>query len=496
MKQILLLSFLIILCFSPICWSNRNADELLPSRMRTPLLKVDGSLTGEGLCWHAAYNMNAFMNEYNSTLDRSFLDSAIRYYDALLAKTRQAPDGYKGWVGPYIYDENYICDAHIGDAILINPMLEFCETVLNHEDPAIQQSYSSKAKEYLKFAQKHLIEKWDQRGTWYEDGPYGAYRSWDHYMTKDNLSAWRVLPAIKSNLTLPFNKQNSMAIACLRIYRITKIDKYHERALKIFNFMKSRMCLYQDHYVWNYWEPFGTWDIDFSSPNTLRHWVNVHPYRNYQAGEIYEIVEAYHSGLTFTKEDIQRIINTNLKVMWNGDRENPKWRNSNYGVQMASLGKILITKAPGGEFPKLAGTIWRGLADFDVTIRELANINDQIPVTFNRHFEQLPVTELQRPFNSNCYLSMVAAIPSNIKQDKKSFLISQSRVKGNVDIALYSRDGQKKVLDIRKQKSDSITEDDSGIIIVEWDSSLVPVGDYLIRWTLKESIREFPISVQ
>ena len=107
--------------------------------------------------------------------------------------------------------------------------------------------------------------------------------------------------------------------------------------------------------------------------------MNVHPYRNYQAGEINQIVEAYHSGITFTKDDIQHIINTNLKVMWNGDKENPKWKNSNYAVEMASMGKISISKAPGGEFPNLAGTLWRGLIGFDSTIRDLAKKTGRFP---------------------------------------------------------------------------------------------------------------------
>ena len=32
--------------------------------------------------------------------------------------------------------------------------------------------------------------------------------------------------------------------------------------------MKSRMCLFKDHYVWNYWEPFGRWDIEDQQRNT------------------------------------------------------------------------------------------------------------------------------------------------------------------------------------------------------------------------------------
>lgn len=285
-----------------------------------------------------------------------------------------------------------------------------------------------------------------------------------------------------------------MGIACLRIYRITGEDFYRQKALKIFNFMKSRMCLYNDHYVWNYWEPFGKWDIQSSEKNQLRHWVNVHPYRNYQAGEIHEIVEAYHSGLTFTKQDIQRIINTNLKVMWNGDKDDPKWNNSSYAVQMKALGEIPIKEPPGGHFDSLAGTLWTGLDDFSETIRELTGRKYNSPVSFEREYQDLPVTKFQRPFNSNHTFSMVAAIPAEITKEKLTYLVSQSRIGGNVDIELYSDDGKKRIKTIRKREGER--EDRRGLIIYEWEAQDILAGDYRIRWTVDGEFREFPVTIQ
>lgn len=54
----------------------------------------------------------------------------------------------------------------------------------------------------------------------------------------------------------------------------------------------------------------------------------MHPYRNYQKREVAQIVEAYHCGIAFDKTGIERILRTNLEVMWNGDRIDPKFRNS------------------------------------------------------------------------------------------------------------------------------------------------------------------------
>jgi len=483
--------FLLITCL-PISSADTSAEDLLQKKLRTKLLRTPGTLTGESMCWHAAFGMSAFMDEYRATNDTAYLDAAIQYYDALINKMHESPDGYKGWVGPFIYDDNYICDVHIGDAILINHMLDFCETVLLHENKDIRQKYNTKAFSYLELAKKHLIEKWERRGTWHVDGSYGAYSSWNKYLTADNLNEWRVLPAVKSNITLPFNKQNSMGIACLRIYRITGEKQYRDKALKIFNFMKSRMCLFQDHYVWNYWEPFGKWDIDPDSSNKLRHWVNVHPYRNYQAGEIHDIVEAYHSGLTFTQQDLEHIINTNLKVMWNGDKTNPKWRNSNYAIEMAAWGKIRITKTPGGESPNLAGTLWTGLRDFDPTIRELMGRKIKTPISFQRKYSNLPVTEFHRPFHSSRYFTMVAVLPSVSSKGDAPVFVSQTRIAGNIKIEIYSKDGERKITNVFLNNK----KDPAGLLIYHWDNKDVLPGEYRARWTLKDEYREFPIMVK
>lgn len=468
-------------------------DDLLRGRMNNPLLKSEGTMTGEGVCWHAAYDMGLFMDAYRDSGDEGYLDTAVTYYDALIDKLHTSPDGYKGWVGPYIYDSDYIGDVHIGDAILINHMLDFSETILKKSDGELKARYEDKAREYLVLAQTHLIEKWDSRGTWREDGPYGAYVSWDRYMTPDNLDEWRKLDVKNSSLSLPFNKQNSMGIAALRIYRITGDEAYRGKALKIFNYMKSRMALFEDHYVWNYWEPFGPWDIDGSASNKLRHWVNVHPYRNYQAGEIHEIVEAYHSGLTFDRTDIERIINTNLNVMWNGDKDNPEWRNSNYAVQMAAYGELPIKEAPGGHFPNLAGALWTGLAEFSKTVRELAGRETDDPVDFSRNYDELPVTIFDRPFHSNKMFIMAASIPAAIKRGESANLVIQTRQEGAVSIELMSEDGAEVIETIRPAPE---KHDYKGIHRINWNTGDIDAGSYRIRWTLNDEIREFPITIQ
>ena len=125
--------------------------------------------------------------------------------------------------------------------------------------------------------------------------------------------------------------------------------------------MKSRMQKYKDELHWNYWEPGGQWDL--GTGKRAIHWVGVHPERNYQSGEVVNILKAYNGGIVFTEEDIRSIVNTNLKAMWNGDTSKPLFANSN-----ADLKGALTPAAYAGRH---AGELWTPLAQVDGTVREL-----------------------------------------------------------------------------------------------------------------------------
>ncbi|MCZ7646855.1 MAG: hypothetical protein M5U26_16460 [Planctomycetota bacterium] len=470
-------------------------DALLKERLGTPMLKLEGTRTGEGVCWHAAYGMDGFVAGYRRTKDPAWLAAGVTYYEAVLAKLHEAPDGYKGWVGPFIYDKKVTCDVHIGDAILVNPLLEFSELILKSGNEALKAKYEGAARAYLDLARKHLIEKWDRRGTWREDGPLGGYVSWDRYLSDDG-KTWELKGAAKSANSLPFNKQNEMALACLRIYRITGEEPYRAKALRIFNFMKARMCLFDGHYVWNYWEPLGPWDVDRAAPHALVHWVNVHPYRNYQAGEVRQLVEAYHSGLTFARADLERILNTNLKVMWNGDREKPLWRNSNRAVYAAAYGHEPDPKPPGGDFKQLAGCLWTPLADFDATIRELGGIAQSAPPSFERQHPELPVSELAVPVSNSRFLAMAAALPMSLDKGQQTTLVSKSRLAAELEIDLYSEDGAKRLAEIRHGPTTGGEDGRAGILVVDWTPRDLAPGRYRVRWTIQGEYREYPLELK
>ena len=459
-------------------------EALYRSAMSDPALRDLGA--GEEFCWHARYHMGGFAKAYQAWKDTAWLDQGVRYYEFCLDKMQTGPDGYKGWIGPFIYDKSVWCDVHVGDAILLDGMLEFAEIVRN--EPNLQKKYGEAARRYIALARRDLIEKWDARGTWQQDGPFGGYRSWNQYGEPGQLKDWKVRQEIQnSSLSLPFNKQNHMGTVALKLYRLTGDEQYLRKATAIFTFMKSRFQLFDNHYLWNYCEPFGPGDVDLAAHKT-RHWIGVHPYRAYQEGEIHQIVEAYHTGVVFDRTDIERIINTNLKVMWNGNREKPEFRNSN----------ATLPGKPGVDPAKqTAGALWTALDEFDPTVRELHEARlargKGIEAAIQRAYFQNAVKKsppkllTKTPFllHECAEINFAAALPSTVA--KGTLLLANAVVPGDVEIALYAGVEKVKTLDARKR---------SGLIIFPWDGSgMDGRKDCRIRWSFGGGgHREFPVS--
>ncbi len=479
---------------------------------------------GEQFCWRANYNMGVFLQAYETWHDTAWLDWGVKFYDYAISKMSVGPDGRKGWIGAYIYDKNYACDVHVGDAVLVNHMLAFAEAAL--KDPKLKQRYGEAAQRYVELAKHDVIGKWDARGTWREDGPYGAYTSWDTYCKPDDLTHWQKTDQAKnSTLSLPFNKQNDMAVVCLKLYRITGDTTYRNKAEKIFAFMRSRFQYVDDYCVWNYWEPFGPWDVDVAA-GKARHWMNVHTYRNYQVGEIHQIAEAYHTGVVFTEADIRRIINTNLKVMWNQDRSSPKFVNSNARLPVPPMSDEQRKAAEAAEAANpyakegRAGELWTGLLDFDQTVRDLyalqltgdardtrgqlardyfKNVTLKTPPSFARRYVKEPVT-LPEPILSRCpSLTVAVVMPCAMKRGTPSLIFCKARVPVELAIDLYDADGTTLVAPIHKTNVDGGTDGHAGVFFVQWDPQSVadkaPAGSYRVRWTVGDGYREFPVTI-
>ena len=111
---------------------NISPKELSEKMIHNPAFVENAK--GENFCWHARVGMDEFVENYELTKNKEWLDAGVNYYDFLIGKMDTDPDGYKGWIGPYEYDGKYWQDALVGDAILMEGILNFCILVLENDD--------------------------------------------------------------------------------------------------------------------------------------------------------------------------------------------------------------------------------------------------------------------------------------------------------------------------------------------------------------------------
>ncbi len=470
---------------------------------------IKDAAKGESFCWNARVGMDGYVDNYELTKNSEWLDAGIKYYDWLISKMDTDPDGYKGWIGPA--DGNLWQDAMVGDAILMDGILNFC--VLVQEDSNLKAKYGEKANEYVNLIKREFFEKYDKRGCWVEDGPYGTYIGFVKFLKPNDLTHWVPGPGnTNPGISNPFNKQMDAGIVCLKMWRITKDNFYKDRAQKIFFTAKSHFQYFDNHYCWNYFDPLYKGDVDVRR-NTTRHWVDVHMWRSgYQASEVDKIAEAYHYGIVFDETDIKRIINTNLKVMWNGDRIHPKFINSNgLGADGDTTGIADFKRTYGhSNVQKNAGELWTGLLDFDQTIRDLYELRFKDknspqyqlykntvlanPPSFKRKYVKGNVTVPKVDFTECRYIYMAAVLPHIIANGESSVIICKSRVPDFLKVDVYSKDG-KKLLNLYDGK---IGE---GFYTTTWDGKdpsgkINFKGDYKIRWTTGNGYREYPIVIK
>jgi hypothetical protein len=183
--------------------------------------------------------------------------------------------------------------------------------------------------------------------------------------------------------------------------------------------------------------------------------------------------------------------------MWNQDRANPRFVNSDdtypEGGRSARHWSATSQYAKEGK----AGALWPALVDFHHTIRELAekqlrgtiqrayyeNVTKKRPPGFSRKYAEKPATLPAFPISESKELNLAAALPSVFKAGEKTVLISNSVVPGEIEVALYSKDGKTRVAALGRSR------------ILEWDGA-GHKGDYRIRWTFGKGYREFPVTVR
>ena len=480
-------------------------------------IKTGGA--GEDFGWHVSYDLGDFLKGYLASKDTAWLDAGVKACDYTVSKMSTGPDGYKGWVGAYEYDHKIWADVHVADAILMNHILGLAEVIL--ADETLKKTYGDAANRYVTLAKHDFVEKWDKRGTWHEDGPYGNYTQWDMFCPPNDLKTWTKATTGHAVLeSLPFNKNNCTGRIMLKLYRITGDKLYHDRAQKIFSFMKSRMQLVGDYYCWNYWEPFGPWDVNLEEKKA-NSWMNTSPLSRYQAGEVQQIVEAYNTGIVFDQKDIERIINTHLNVMWNKDKAAPKFVISNAQLPVPELTpeqqKARAAAAAVKAKENAPGCLWPALDQFSQTVRDLEvssfqrwdtagkayfeNVTLKTPPAFARLYSKLPATPFDVPFGVIKSITVASVMPCTVTKGKPSVVLCKARIPVDLEVAVYSADGKNKLLVLESGKVAGGDDGKEGVHMFTWDGGdpagkvKLAKGPYRVRWTVADGYREFPVTV-
>jgi len=311
--------------------------------------------TGEEYFWVMSARMLPLLKAYRYTHDPEYLELYVPIQEQILSQRYIHPTKpeYNGW---YEYDaKGDKMFQHVAlidhDTILyFVPVLMFVQEV--RADPALKEKYGGKAEAWLKDVEAS-IRAWDKRGC-YQDFPDGS--GWYHSMTvypDPKTGELKKLDSIGAGGTVPYNKVHALFEALTLAYRITGDPWYTTRMEKCSKFFKK-------HVEWNYRDHAfpGDYKSGVLGQGEALTGAFVHPKGGYYQLDAEGITNAYDLNIVYTKEDIEKLLKTNLEFMFTGDATDPKFK------------KIDGTVDKSGKYNYI-GRLWTALAHFSPKTREL-----------------------------------------------------------------------------------------------------------------------------
>ena len=171
-----------------------------------------------------------------------------------------------------------------------------------------------------------------------------------------------------------------------------------------------------------------------------------------------------------------------------------------------------------------AGCLWTGLLDFSQTVRDLhapglkgdrkdarsvisrsyyRNVTAKAAPSFKRHYVNAKVALPELPVSECRSLTVATVMPHVIRRSSgvKSVVLAKARISGDLEVAVCSADGKRKLLVLHKGKVDGGTDGLVGIFIIQWDGTdpsgkvKLAKGQYRMRWTVADGYREFPVTL-
>lgn len=276
----------------------------------------------EDIVWQASRYIRMPLTAYRLTGDAAHLDDFAARMGALYDELEPGPDGFLGWYGlpldlfrhPDHPDRR--SDVILTSFVVAGLAAEFALTV--RDGGELESRHAGATARCLDIATRHLVAKWDARGRYRDLGSQGAV-----YTTNERLAP------LKADLTQPHNKHSKIGAALVKLHAATGDEEYLTKAIKLGGRYKRSLTLADSRYLWNYWDPAGSWDVRVDDHGRWKHWIGSEHRGGYYSLSLSQAVFLYEHGLVFDDDDIARFLRTQLEVCWNGDVDSPIWRRVN-----------------------------------------------------------------------------------------------------------------------------------------------------------------------
>lgn len=321
---------------------------------------------------------------YRFSGDTKWLDRFVRIMTALEKALVADPDGHLGWYSapsrrafgepwpPKWPDRKQVSAWQQGEARVIAVCAEFEMTVTGE---ASLGKYLDDARRWTRLAEERLLPKWND--CYAELSRDRAIYTWPTKVFPKGGTTWEAYPGMpnpKAGLTLGHAALSEIILRDLKLWQLRGKSDYRVRAAKLLRWQKSCLRFYRSgrpkgrgmyrgradkrFYWWNQWDPAA--DADFRSEGGLAigMYTSLDPLK--AARDVEAFVEAYHSGVVIDREDIERLVATQMTKMATGDIEKPSWRDMR------------------GE---KRGMLWPALGEFDERIAQL--VWTTLPVASN-----------------------------------------------------------------------------------------------------------------
>jgi hypothetical protein len=307
MKLCLKTLLLIVIFLVPETMSAANSQGINKAQLIEKFESYDMAINnGEGyskatneertLAWAQSYLMEGYLDMYEATKQKKYLDTFVTQADRVCNNTDKARGlaDYKGrlrlgWATITNKNKSRLVTT-LSSGMILYPMLKFSLLVKKHPDKLT--GYKETAKKYTQFAGDALTEFDSQ---WRFD----SQKNEGHFQ-------WDGDEPLGASVKLPkaFNDQLAIGRIIILLYDLTGNQEYLKRGEALANYFKRNLILDGEKYVWRYRPNLG----EKSKIEDISH----------GAIDIDFALQAYKKGIIFNKQDMKRFANTFLFTCRNG----------------------------------------------------------------------------------------------------------------------------------------------------------------------------------